>query len=268
MVRGTCSLRQAINTANGVPGADTINFDAGLSGQTIPLIPALGELSISSNITIDALAVANVLVSGGGTNRMTASTVSGNSAGGGFIFNDFRGGGGGLLVESATIYVSNSAVSGNSSGCECGGGGITTYNGGATTNLRNVTVANNTASARMGGGVVSFISGFPAGTTKIGNSIVADNTASVANNDVDGAIVSQGFNLVRSRGTSTGYVASDLPDNSNPMLDALGSYGGATQTQRLLAGSQAIDKGSNALAVDPFNNVGSGERPARLAAKL
>ncbi len=462
MVGGTCSLRQAINTANGVAGADTINFDAGLSGQTITLTPALGELSISSNITIDALAVANVSVSGGGANRVfdmptagtvvvmtgfritggnvtsgasggaiqnfggnltlnnmviqantvspgagggiyttgagnhltinngsiidnssqdngagikgdtgsiisltnvtvsgntayfggggfavfsgtlnitggsitnnastgfsgggintggntaltitnvsitnnhagasgygggvviyssggstitnsvisgntatlggggiyysniathriTGTTVSGNSAGGGFVFNNFRGGGG-LVNEKATVNISNSTVSGNSSGCECGGGGIITYNAG-TTKLRNVTVANNTASAGLGGGIVSFISGFPAGLTNIGNTIIADNTASVANNDVDGAIASQGFNLVRSRGTSTGYVASDLPDGSNPMLDVLGNNGGATHTHRLLAGSQAIDKGSNALAVDPFNNAALG----------
>jgi parallel beta-helix repeat protein/predicted outer membrane repeat protein len=454
---GVCSLRQAINTANGITGSDTINFAAGLSGQTITLNPALGQLAVSSNIAIDAGAVTNVSVSGGtttrvfnietsqivtmtgfritggggnqpggainnlgnltlnnmvvqsnnvkaagggiytynpgagnlltinnssildntasgggngggifsqgssvtlanvtvsgnsasqeggaiyiyngtlnitggsitgnsalqaygggieattnstitiinasitnnhadgssgfgggilvnsssstitnssisgntatlggggiyfggsGTNRITGTTLSGNSAGSGFIFNTFRGGGG-LLVESATIYVSNSTVSGNSSGCECGGGGISTFNGGIT-KLRSVTVANNTASAGLGGGIISFISGFPAGATNVGNTIIADNTASVANNDVEGAIASQGFNLVRSRGSSSGYVASDLPDGSNPMLDILGNYGGQTQTHRLLAGSQAIDKGSNALAVDPFNNT-------------
>jgi hypothetical protein len=78
----------------------------------------------------------------------------------------------------------------------------------------------------------------------IGNTIVADNTATF-NPDVNGAIASQGFNLIRTRGTSFGYVTSDLPDGSNPMLEALGNNGGPTQTHRLLAGSAAIDKGNS-----------------------
>jgi CSLREA domain-containing protein len=57
---GGCTLRQAINTANAVAGDDTINFAAVLSGQTILLTPALGQLVISTNMTIDALTVTNV----------------------------------------------------------------------------------------------------------------------------------------------------------------------------------------------------------------
>ncbi len=64
-----CTLRQAINTANAVAGDDVINFAAVLSGQTILLTPALRQLSITSNITINALAVTNVSVSGGGAVR-------------------------------------------------------------------------------------------------------------------------------------------------------------------------------------------------------
>jgi CSLREA domain-containing protein len=450
---GGCTLRQAINTANAVAGDDVINFAAGLSGQTILLTPALGQLSITSNITIDALAVANVSVSGGGAVRVfdiqavgatvvmtgfrvtggnsngqgggiqnignltlnnmvvqantagqlgggiyttgvgnrltinggsilgnngqsfgggiygdsggiinltnvtvsgnfasfgggiraggstlninggsvtgntatsgecggilsnntiltvtnasitnnhadgptssfaggigifggsltitnstvsgntarrfsggiyfggggphsiTSTTLSNNSAGSGFI-SEFSGGGG-LVNFSATVNISNSTVSGNRSGCDCGGGGIITIGAGGTTNLRNVTVANNIASNGPGGGIISIVGTNTPGTVNIGNTIVADNTAT-SNPDVNGAIVSQGFNLVRSRGTSTGYVASDLPDGSNPMLDVLANYGGPTQTHRLLAGSAAIDKGSNALAVNPSNNM-------------
>ncbi len=39
------------------------------------------------------------------------------------------------------------------------------------------------------------------------------------------------------------------------MLGALANNGGPTQTHRLLAGSAAIDRGSNALAVNPSNNT-------------
>ena len=456
---GGCTLRQAINTANAVAGDDTINFAAVLSGQTILLTPALGQLVISTNMTIDALTVRNVSVSGttatrvfdipaasavvvmtnfritggngsggdggaiqnagnltlnnmvieantatnndgggiytfgvgsrltinggsilansagtgggivgfdgsvinltnvtvsgntaavgagggiftftgtlnitggsvtgnsatskvgggvitgnttvtvtnasitnnhadgaegvgggmyiiGGSSTITNSTVSGNTArlgGGGIYFvnggthsisgttlsdnragsgpaatNSFVIGGGGLLNLSSpgTVNISNSTVSGNSSGCDCGGGGISTFNG-ATTNLRNVTIANNTASNGPGGGINSSARLFGSGTVNIGNTIVADNTATF-NPDVNGAIASQGFNLIRTRGTSFGYIATDLPDGSNPMLGALANNGGPTQTHRLLTGSAAIDKGSDALAVNPSNNT-------------
>jgi len=169
--------------------------------------------------------------------EITGTTLSGNSAG---------GGGGGLSNRGGGADIYNSTVSGNSSGCDCGGGGITS-NGGidspATTNLRNVTIANNTASNGPGGGIISILD-FSTGTNNLGNTIVANNTA-LTDPDVSGAIVSQGFNLVRNRGTSTGYVASDLPNGSNPMLEALGNNGGPTQTHALMAGSPAIDKGKN-----------------------
>lgn len=186
-----------------------------------------------------------------GAHSVTGTTLSGNSTASGSIASVFRGGGG--LANQATLNIANSTVSGNSSGCDCGGGGLSTFNGGTTT-LRNVTIANNAASAGSGGGIQASISGVASGTINIGNTIVADNTAT-ANPDVNGAIVSQGFNLVRMRGTSTGYVASDLPNGSNPMLEALGSNGGPTQTHRLLAGGAAIDTGSNALAVNPSNGA-------------
>ncbi len=185
---------------------------------------------------------------------ITGTTLSGNATGSGTPADSFFGGGG-LANSGAIVDISNSTVSGNRSGCTCGGGGISTFNSSVTTtNLRNVTIANNTASAGPGGGITSVVPGIISGTTNTGNTIIADNTA-LANPDVNGAIVSQGFNLVRMRGSSTGYVASDLPNGSNPMLEALGNNGGPTQTRRLLAGSAAIDAGSNALAVNPSNGA-------------
>jgi CSLREA domain-containing protein len=213
------------------------------------------DISGSSTITDSTLSGNTTLRTGGGiyfsngTHNITGTTLSGNAAGSGSTAL-FRGGGG-LSNSTATVNISNSTISGNTSACVCGGGGISTFNGGTTT-LRNVTVANNNASAGSGGGIQASISGAAAGTTNIGNTIAADNTAT-SNPDVNGAIVSQGFNLVRARGTSTGYAASDLANGSNPELEALGNNGGPTQTRRLLAGSAAIDAGSNALAVNPSN---------------
>jgi CSLREA domain-containing protein len=218
-----------------------------------------GGMDIGGSSTIiNSTVSGNTTLRGGGgiffvngTHSITGTTFSANATGSGSISSIFRGGGG--LANQAIVNISNSTVSGNSSGCDCGGGGISTFNGG-TTALRNVTIANNTASAGPGGGIISAITGLSSGTINTGNTIVADNTAT-SNPDINGAIVSQGFNLVRARGSSTGYVATDLPNGSNPMLQALGNNGGSTQTHRLLAGSAAIDAGSNALAVDPANNA-------------
>ena len=49
---GLTSLREAIFATNLVAGADTIEFDASLSGQTILL--TMGELAITDSLTIDA----------------------------------------------------------------------------------------------------------------------------------------------------------------------------------------------------------------------
>jgi len=175
--------------------------------------------------------------------------LNGNSAGSGSVNSGFVGGGG-IGNGGATVNISNSTISGNSSGCNCGGGGIATIFGGVT-NLRNVTIANNNASAGPGGGIISSlpVSGAALGTTNLSNTIVADNTAT-ANPDVNGSIVSQGYNLVRTRGTSTGYVASDQPDGADPKLGPLANYGGPTETHSLESSSAAIDQGNSTLMTD------------------
>ncbi|MEJ7701590.1 MAG: choice-of-anchor Q domain-containing protein [Pyrinomonadaceae bacterium] len=188
-----------------------------------------------------------------GLHNIIGTTLSGNSARSSATTSSRRGGGGLAVVGQGTVNIANATVSGNSSDCLCGGGGISTVDGTVTT-LRNVTVANNSASAGPGGGITTEVPIAYLTTTNIGNTIIADNTATT-DPDVNGRIVSQGFNLVRNRGASTGYVASDLPNGSNPSLQALGNYGGPTQTHQLLVGSAAIDRGSNALAVDPSNNT-------------
>ncbi len=73
-------------------------------------------------------------------------------------------------------------------------------------------------------------------------------------------VTSAGGNLVGDSpgdSTNTGspivYQPTDIRD-TNPMLGALQNNGGTTLTHALLAGSPAIDKGLNSLAVNPFNN--------------
>ena len=119
------------------------------------------------------------------------------------------------------------------------GGGISTGTNGSVGYLtvRNSTIAYNSA-AYAGG-----LTGGADGTAIVGNSIIAENTAPTAPN-IGAFFNSLGGNLVNNRADSIGYVATDLPDGTNPLLGALANNGGATQTHALLANSPAINAGS------------------------
>jgi hypothetical protein len=173
--------------------------------------------------------------------------------------------GGILMVQIAqptTLLLNASLMSGNTSVTD--GGGIYLY-GAALTSL-NSTIANNLASFGSGGGIAMFAIGAVnprvslvhttlannragangggiaqiAGTMSLKNTVVAGNSAT-SNADVQGTVTSLGNNLVQSRGTSTGYIVGDFPNNTAPQLDSLGFNGGPTSTMRLLSGSPAIN---------------------------
>ncbi len=73
---GDLSLREAILLANANPGADTIGFDATLSGSTITLTG--GELSITQDVTIVGLGADQLTVSGNSASRIFNITDSDN----------------------------------------------------------------------------------------------------------------------------------------------------------------------------------------------
>lgn len=211
-----------------------INNNAPRAGGGLEI---LGGVGIISNTTISG----NQAGGGGGivvtfgSARISNSTVSGNGA---------ARAGGGIALPYGNVVLTNSTVSGNSvSNGE--GGGISTGTNGSIGYLtvRNSTVAYN--SATYAGG----LTGGADGTAIIGNSIIAQNTAMTAPN-IGAFFNSLGGNLVNDRADSIGYVATDLPDGTNPLLGALANNGGVTQTHALLANSPAINAGLNALAVD------------------
>ncbi len=166
-----------------------------------------------------------------GTTALTNCTVSGNSA---------SQSGGGVDTKYSTSTLTNCTVSGNSAGS---GGGLYTDDYGSSA-LINCTVSGN--SAGSGGGLDNS-----QGTVKIGNTIVAENTATTAGPDAIGTFASLGNNLIGETNGSFGWVGSDLTgtsgDRLNALLASLGNYGGPTQTMALLPGSLAIDAGNNGL---------------------
>jgi hypothetical protein len=152
------------------------------------------------------------------------STVSGNKAGvGAGIYNE------------GVMNVRNSTISGNSS--FGAGGGIYQLKGHAR--IVNTTIVNNQSEISTGGGMIVW-----SGDFFLANTIVASNYSQY-DRDITGNIISEGNNLIKTRGTSTGYIASDLPDGTVPSLGTLKNNGGHTDTHALNSGSPAIDAGSN-----------------------
>lgn len=176
----------------------------------------------------------------GGIHRIINSTFSRNIA---------NGCGGFYNGNYSRLSVVNSTISGNTAFIS--GGGFCNF-GDAV--LRNVTITNNTATE--GGGIWTT-----GGTLNYGNTIMAGN---IANNGIGPEILhngglntSAGYNLVgdspgdsANTGNIITYQPSDIRD-VNPRLGALTNNGRTIPTHAILHGSPLIDKGLNALAVDP-----------------
>ena len=201
----------------------------------------------------------------------------GGAARGGAIFVD----GGSLIIDTAT-FADNWARGGNGGdggqtdgGLNCGmhgagglaHGGAIANNNAATVNLKHGTLSLNTATAgntgiNQGGankpprdaaeGTGGGVRVGPAGVT-LENTIVAVNTATNGTGsnpgaftpgpNVDGAVTSNGHNLLDDATEATGFTGTGDLTAANPMLGALADNGGPTQTMEPQPGSDAIDAG-------------------------
>ena len=158
-----------------------------------------------------------------GTLTLTNSTVSGNST---------IGGGGGI-INSGTLTLTNSTVSGNRGAFGSGGG----IENGGTANLFNATIANNEVGV-TGGGVFNGAGAI----FNFQNTILAGNSTIWTASDCAGTINSTGNNLMGSLGNCT--VNGGGVTVADPKLGPLQNNGGPTQTHALVAGSPAIDAGN------------------------
>lgn len=259
-VAGSCTLRQAIVDAAGLPGKDTIRLPPGTYDQTgQDLIVSIGQqLEITgedprtthirevsggdgrvflveqdagldlSGVTLSGSrgASAVLLFGGGAAFRATNVLLTGNTAANGAAI-DATGG---------TATLTDSAVIGNAATAK--GGGI--YLGGAASALvtRNVTVAGNTAPDGAGIAVDQ-------GAATLTATTVAQNGGAP---DVRGAVASRA-SLVGSCAaplTSLGATVAGDPacaaDRTAPLaLGGLGDHGGTTPTILPATGSPAID---------------------------
>jgi hypothetical protein len=203
----------------------------------------------------------------------------GGAARGGAILADA----GSLIINTATFASNSaSGGNGGDGGKTNGGGGCAqtqhgagglayggaiTNNNAATMNIKHATISLNSAQAGNSGVNQSGAS-LPArlvaegtgggirvgpGSVTLENTIIAGNTAAngtgdttgapIAGPNVDGAVTSNGHNLLGTATEATGFTGTDDQTGANPMLMALASNGGPTQTMALTPGSPAIDKG-------------------------
>jgi CSLREA domain-containing protein len=187
----------------------------------------------------------------GDTFTITASTFTANQAGGasGSGSNGGEGAGGAIEAFSkGALALTNDTVEGNSVGGPLGaalgggaaGGGLAT---GLATTLLNDTIDGNQVigSGGSGGNIQANFS-----SVALENTIVAAGGAAHGPNCAGTTFTSQGHNLEDTTPSQCGLSAAmgDLI-GADPLLGALQSNGGPTQTQALLAGSPAIDAGTD-----------------------
>src|SRR5579863_2751082 len=225
----------AAGVTTGISGLSLTSGNVGAGGQG-GAIYSLGVLTLDG-VTISASSAGDSGggIYNGGTLAISDSTLNGNSVG-----DVSCAGGGAIRSEGAgsSLIIVNSTITGNTAS-NCSGGGISFSDGSAT--IVSSTIDANTAG--LSGGNVYKGSAVTALTLR--NTIIAAGVTgggTPANPDLHGAVgggmTSLGYNLVQTQGDSTGYIASDLANGTDPDLGALASNGGSTETQ--LAISPAV----------------------------
>ena len=229
----TCTLRQAINAANGAAGADTIAFDATAFNvaKTITVNSALPALSADVSITgSDAGVTVRGQYAGFDMFTVNAGVTAGFDR---FSITNSSTG----ILNNGTANVTNCTLSGD-------GRGIDTKNTG-TANVTNCTFNGNNPQAIYNEGTVNVasctISGngygvYNAGTATLKNSIVTNNQFG----DTAGVSVISADNLV----------------GVDAKLGPLQDNGGPTFTMALLKGSPAINARNAAAGAPPTDERG------------
>jgi hypothetical protein len=179
-----------------------------------------------------------------GTLTIVNSTISGNQTG---VTSSWGGsGGGGIYNRLGSLTIVNTTISNNQTGQNGDGGGI--YNGSTLTLINSTISGNQTGVSGSGGGVRNY------GAANVMNTIIAGNSVGAGGQgpDFSGDLTSQDYNLIENTsGTNIQGATAHNILNQSPNLGPLANNGGPTQTMALLAGSPAINAGSNAAITNP-----------------
>src|SRR6266516_2602723 len=216
-----CSLRAAVQEANALVGADTIQLGAAtyvLSGAAGDDVALSGDLDITGDLTLTGAATASTIIDGGSVDRVLDIDPSGAGVNVTISNLTVRGGNaageaGGGIRNRGTLSLSNVTLAANSSGIN--GGGLLNL---GTLTLANTTVSGNTSTAD-GGGIYNG-----------GGSTLTITASTLSGNSANSASRNGG-------GTAT-LVNVTLGDNAATLGGGIfNASGTATLTNTLIAGS-------------------------------
>jgi hypothetical protein len=229
------------------------------SGDSIMVAAATyhENLAIGKSLQIIGGSAATTIVDGGGVNTVVKiSNASAHVTVSNLTIRNGRAGAAGGIINSSTLTINNSTVSGNNAfvGCEftcigARGGGI--YNVGSLT-INNKTLSGNTASAHYcigscfahGGGIYNH------GTLTINNSTVSGNHATwsgLAGSAIGGGIDNFG-SLTINNGTISGNIASH-----GGGIDNAGGGGTATLQNSIVANSPSGGNCTGSITSNGYN---------------
>ncbi|MFL5329378.1 MAG: beta strand repeat-containing protein [Gemmataceae bacterium] len=239
---------RVFNVASGKSAAVVIN-GVKITGASVSGAGGGILLGTTDSLTLNGVWLANNTASGIGggigvdtaqspsTQKITVnnSTISGNSAStGGAIY----------FLRGSQILVSNSTLSGNSASTGGAIGGFTTSSGSIT--VRNSTVTGNSSSNGRAFRLTN--AAYSVGVLSLESTIVSGNVGT-SPNSIYGSSTAGWFNqknsVIESPTGSANDLGGNLADGTDPMLGSLSNNGGATPTHALLAGSPALNTGSN-----------------------
>jgi CSLREA domain-containing protein len=239
---GKLTLQRVVVSQNITDGA--FYFGGGISSFGAL---TLTDCAIVGNQAKGQVGGGGVFLAADGT--FTGCNISGNTSGyqGGGI--DFQG------QDGQMLRLLNCTISGNTAnrldtinGGAGGGVYIFSHSGASTLEVTNCTIADNRSATTQGGGLSAQLGLNSTATTRLRNTIIANNTEpnlykSLATPNKNN-ITSLGHNLTSDNGSGLLTGSGDLI-NTDPLLAPLGDYGGPTQTHALLPGSPALDRGDN-----------------------
>ena len=245
----TLDISNSTITGNSAGGAGAGIYNNGtFSGSVTNLQINSSTVSNNSSTGYVGGGIYNDGYYGGASVQISNSTISGNSspvaAGGLANIGSFG---------SASLEISNSTISGNSAGGGNGGGIANSgdHPGSATLQISNSTISGN--SATTGGGISNDASNGGSASLQIGNTILKAGATggNISNNSA--TITSFGYNISSDAagddggGTGPSGFLNATGDmrNTDALLGPLQNNGGPTFTQALLDGSPAIDKGKD-----------------------
>ena len=241
LVTGELALAKAVNLS-GPTGYPGVSISGNFASRILHVTSGASSLrNLTLTLASTTAPGGGALVESGASLSLTNCTASANHS----------TNAGGAFANNGTLNLTHCTLTGNQAGAA---GAI--YNFAGTLNVRNCTITANGSSGAAGG-----IYSYPTGGTNshVTSSIVAGNAASGSGQDVLGAFISGGYNLIGkvdgSTGFTNGVAADQIGSNAAPIDAQLGTlaYAGDRSTQTIPPQpcSPAIDRGlATGLAAD------------------